>query len=87
MFTDASMTVKLTEDTSNIAFGPAPLNDFIINPGRSPGFLGYNLQGPFGPILGSEGAGIGPENVFPTTAGNLHYTIAASSGPQHSPPR
>lgn len=136
-FTDASVTVTLTGDTSNTAFGPAPLNAFLVNPGsatinisglgtstftssieilssfdtlvfggqsavviaqldnpsgdsvtgivleESPAFFGYNLQGPFGPISGSGGAGSGPDpsNIFPTTSGNLHYTTDASLGP------
>ena len=134
-FTDASVTVTLTGDTSNIAFGPSPLNAFPVNPGSAtidisglgtstftdsieilssfdtlvfggvsavviaqldnpsgdsvsgialeegPAFFGYSLQGPFGPISGSGGAGSGPANIFPTTAGNLQYTIQPSDGP------
>src|SRR6185437_5579779 len=34
-FTDASVTVTLTGNTSNIAFGPSPLNVFLVNPGSA----------------------------------------------------
>lgn len=128
-FTDASVTVTLTGNTSNIAFGPSPLNVFLVNPGSATinisglgtstftdsieilssfdtlvfggksavviaqldnpagtsvsgiaveegtAFFGYSLQGPFGPISGTGGAASGPANIFPTSAGNLQYTI------------
>jgi PEP-CTERM motif len=128
-FTNASVTVTLTGDTANIAFGPSPLNAALVNPGSAtidisglgtstftdsieilssfdtpilggvsavviaqldnpsgdsvsgialedgPAFFGYNLIGPFGPISGTGGAGSGPANIFPTTAGNLQFTI------------
>jgi hypothetical protein len=32
-FTDALITVTLTGDTSDVAFGPAPFNVFLVNPG------------------------------------------------------
>jgi hypothetical protein len=34
-FTDASVTVTLTGDTSNVVFGPSPLNVFLVNPGSA----------------------------------------------------
>jgi hypothetical protein len=132
-FTNATVTVTLTADTSNIAFGPSPLNLALINPGSATinisglgtstltdsieilssfdtlvfggqsaviiaqldnpagtsvsgivaeegtAFFGYGLQGPFGPISGTGGAASGPDNIFPTTAGNLQFTIQPPS--------
>jgi hypothetical protein len=127
-FTDATVTVNVLANTSNIVFGPSPFDSFLVNPGSATvtisglgtstltgsieilstfdsflsgqsgviiaqldnpagtsvsgivaeegtAFFGYNLQGPFGPILGTGGAASGPANFFPTTRGNLHYTI------------
>lgn len=133
VFTNAAMTVTLTGNTSNIAFGPAPLNTFLINPGNatvniagfgtgtftdsieilstfntpafggvsgviiaqlddpagdsvsgialeeSPALFGYDLQSSIGSLSGSGGAASGPENIFPTTKGNLIFTISPTT--------
>ncbi len=133
VFTSAAMTVSLTGDTSNIAFGPAPFNTVLVNPGsatvsiaglgtgtftdsieiqssfdtlffgttslvliaqlddpagdsvsgialeESPAFFSYDLQSPLGPVSGTGGAASGPVNIFPTTKGNLIFTISPTT--------
>jgi hypothetical protein len=48
---------------------------------QNPAFLGYNLQGPFGPFTSAGGAlsGSDPSALFPTTGGLLRLTSPLST--------
>jgi hypothetical protein len=130
-FTNAAVTVTLTGDTANVAPGPVPFTDVLVNSGNAtvdvsgigtgaftdsivivdtltdisifgvPAvlildnttgtgillqtgsvFTTYDLRSSLGPLSGAGGVASGSHNtpIFPTTIGDLTWTVGQSLG-------